>query len=110
MVTRWFVPYNSTQTNKDATERNKEFFLGWFMEPLTKGKYPYIMRELVGEQLPEFNETEAKLVKGSYDFLGINYYQTQYVYAIPANPPDRLSIMNDLLIFLDQHPHTPLGL
>jgi len=67
------------------------------MEPLTKGKYPDIMRKLVGRRLPKFNKKEAKLVKGSYDFLGINYYQTQYVYAIPANPPNRLTVLNDSL-------------
>lgn len=65
------------------------------MEPLTKGKYPYIMEKLVGKRLPPFTEKEAKLVKGSYDFLGINYYQTQYVYAIPPNPPNRLTVEND---------------
>ncbi|CAH8278850.1 unnamed protein product [Arabidopsis lyrata] len=97
MITRWFIPYDSTEANKKATERNKEFFLGWFMEPLTKGKYPDIMRKLVGRRLLNFSEREAKLVKGSYDFLGINYYQTQYVYAIPANPPNRLTVMNDSL-------------
>ncbi|CAD5332717.1 unnamed protein product [Arabidopsis thaliana] len=50
----------------------------WFMGPLTEGKYPDIMREYVGDRLPEFSETEAALVKGSYDFLGLNYYVTQY--------------------------------
>ncbi|AED95661.1 thioglucoside glucosidase 3 [Arabidopsis thaliana] len=110
MITRWFVPYDSTQANIDATERNKEFFLGWFMEPLTKGKYPDIMRKLVGRRLPKFNKKEAKLVKGSYDFLGINYYQTQYVYAIPANPPNRLTVLNDSLsAFSYENKDGPIG-
>ncbi|EOA20348.1 hypothetical protein CARUB_v10000656mg [Capsella rubella] len=78
MITRWFLPFDDTQESKDATERSKEFFHGWFMEPLTQGKYPQIMIDLVGDRLPTFNETEAKLVKGSYDFLGLNYYVTQY--------------------------------
>lgn len=68
-----------------------------FMEPLTNGKYPDIMRKLVGDRLPEFNETESELVKGSFDFLGLNYYFTQYVHAIDPNPPDRLTVMNDSL-------------
>nr|WJJ09236.1 myrosinase isoform 2 [Eutrema japonicum] len=97
MITRWFLPYDDTQASKDAVERNKAFFLGWFMEPLTKGKYPDIMRKLVGDRLPKFTESESKLVKGSFDFLGLNYYYTQYVYAIPKNPPNRLTVMNDSL-------------
>ncbi|CAL9242594.1 unnamed protein product [Arabidopsis halleri] len=100
MITRWFIPY----------ERNKEFFLGWFMEPLTKGKYPDIMRELVGGRLLNFSESEAKLVKGSYDFLGINYYQTQYVYAIPKNHPNRLTVMNDSLsAYTYENKEGPIG-
>ena len=51
------------------------------MDPLTNGDYPYSMRSLVGKRLPEFSKEESKLVKGSYDFLGINYYSASYGYA-----------------------------
>ncbi|KAG7551947.1 Glycoside hydrolase family 1 [Arabidopsis thaliana x Arabidopsis arenosa] len=100
MITRWFLPYDDTPESKNATERAKEFFLGWFMEPLTKGKYPDIMRELVGKRLPEFNETEAAYVKGSYDFLGLNYYVTQYAHTQDPSPPERLTAMTDSLVNL----------
>ncbi|KAJ4709167.1 Beta-glucosidase [Melia azedarach] len=36
------------------------------------------MRIYVGNRLPKFTETQSKLLKGSYDFLGVNYYSTQY--------------------------------
>ncbi|CAG7860635.1 hypothetical protein IGI04_033836 [Brassica rapa subsp. trilocularis] len=85
MITRWFLPFDETDASRDAAERMKEFFLGWFMEPLTKGRYPDIMREIVGSRLPNFTEAEAELVAGSYDFLGLNYYTTQYAQAKP-NP------------------------
>ncbi|CAL9231622.1 unnamed protein product [Arabidopsis halleri] len=52
MITRWFLPYDNTSESNEATERAKEFFHGWFMGPLTEGKYPDIMRKLVGERLP----------------------------------------------------------
>ncbi|KAL0643404.1 hypothetical protein Bca4012_041694 [Brassica carinata] len=54
-------------------------------KPLTKGRYPDIMREIVGSRLPNFTEAEAELVAGSYDFLGLNYYTTQYAQPKP-NP------------------------
>ena len=56
-----------------------------YMEPLTKGRYPDIMRQIVGSRLPNFTEEEAELVAGSYDFLGLNYYVTQYAQPKP-NP------------------------
>ncbi|CAA7053449.1 unnamed protein product [Microthlaspi erraticum] len=70
MITRWFLPYNVTdKTSIEATERMKEFFMGWYMEPLTKGKYPDVMREYVGCRLPEFTEEESELVKVPMIFL-----------------------------------------
>ncbi|KAL0685971.1 hypothetical protein Bca4012_052819 [Brassica carinata] len=59
--------------------------LNMYMEPLTKGRYPDIMRQIVGSRLPNFTEEEAELVAGSYDFLGLNYYVTQYAQPKP-NP------------------------
>ncbi|CAH2036363.1 unnamed protein product [Thlaspi arvense] len=86
MITRWFLPYDETdQDCIDAAERMKEFFFGWFMGPLVNGTYPQIMIDTVGERLPEFSDYEKELVKGSYDFLGLNYYFTQY--AQPADNP-----------------------
>nr|QWJ73437.1 beta-thioglucoside glucohydrolase 2-3 [Isatis tinctoria] len=86
MITRWFLPFDETDpASIVATQRMKEFFFGWFMEPLTKGRYPDIMRQIVGSRLPEFTEAEAKLVAGSYDFLGLNYYVSEYIQPSP-NP------------------------
>lgn len=56
------------------------------MEPLTTGNYPKDMRSLVGRRLPKFSKQQARLVNGSFDFLGLNYYTSNYA----ANAP-RLS-------------------
>ena len=48
------------------------------MEPLISGKYPSSMRSLVGKRLPKFSNQEAKLLAGSFDFLGLNYYTSYY--------------------------------
>ncbi|KAL0792418.1 hypothetical protein Bca101_063795 [Brassica carinata] len=86
MITRWFLPYDeSDPACIEAAERMNQFFHGWYMEPLTKGRYPDIMRQIVGSRLPNFTEEEAALVAGSYDFLGLNYYVTQYARPQP-NP------------------------
>ncbi|KAJ4871578.1 Myrosinase 1 [Raphanus sativus] len=86
MITRWFLPYDdSDPASIEATERMNQFFHGWYMEPLTKGRYPDIMRQIVGSRLPNFTEEEAALVAGSYDFLGLNYYVAQYTQPKP-NP------------------------
>ena len=57
-----------------------------FLDPLTLGKYPASLTRLVGAWLPRFSAEEAKALKGSFDFLGYNYYTTQYTTNNP-NPP-----------------------
>lgn len=54
------------------------------MEPVFRGKYPDSMIENVTDRLPKFTEEQSKLLTGSYDFLGLNYYVTQYATTAPA--------------------------
>ena len=61
------------------------------MDPLTNGEYPHSMRSLVGDRLPEFTKEESEMLKGSFDFLGLNYYTANYATYAPhlknaANP------------------------
>lgn len=34
------------------------------------------MRKLVGNRLPEFTKKEKHMLKGSLDFIGVNYYMS----------------------------------
>jgi len=51
------------------------------MDPLTKGDYPRSMRLLVGDRLPKFSIEQSRMVNGSFDFVGLNYYTTYYARA-----------------------------
>ncbi|KAI4346206.1 hypothetical protein L6164_013278 [Bauhinia variegata] len=75
----WFVPISEKEKDQKAAERAMDFHLGWFLEPLKSGDYPDTMKELVGSRLPKFDDSEwAKSLKGSYDFIGLNYYTSQF--------------------------------
>ncbi|PON69725.1 Glycoside hydrolase [Parasponia andersonii] len=78
LVSHWFVPYSNAKHHQNAALRALDFMFGWFMDPLTNGDYPHSMRSLVGNRLPKFTKEETKLVKGSLDFLGLNYYTANY--------------------------------
>lgn len=52
------------------------------MDPISTGDYPFIMRAIAGERLPQFTPQQSKMLKGSFDFLGLNYYTTQYAQSI----------------------------
>lgn len=55
------------------------------MDPLTQGDYPFSMRVLAGDRLPKFTKEQSDLVKGSFDFVGLNYYTASYVYSTPIS-------------------------
>ncbi|KAF3594889.1 hypothetical protein DY000_02023277, partial [Brassica cretica] len=65
----WMVPFTSSEEDEIATQRAKDFLLGWVLHPLVFGNYPNVMRRIVGNRLPNFSEEESYLVKDSSDFL-----------------------------------------
>ncbi|KAK2970562.1 LOW QUALITY PROTEIN: hypothetical protein RJ640_024972 [Escallonia rubra] len=49
-----------------------------YMDPLVFGDYSRTLRSLIGSRLPRFTAAQTKSVKGSLDFLGLNYYTANY--------------------------------
>ncbi|GLJ47286.1 hypothetical protein SUGI_0998570 [Cryptomeria japonica] len=86
LVSHWFIPYSKSHSDQKAAQRALDFMFGWYMDPITKGKYPSIMRKLVGERLPEFSAHQSAILKGSFDFLGLNYYTSRYAMDVPVPP------------------------
>jgi beta-glucosidase len=41
------------------------------------------MRSLVGNRLPKFTKEQSAMLKGSLNFLGLNYYTANYAESIP---------------------------
>ncbi|KAL5156787.1 Cyanogenic beta-glucosidase [Glycine soja] len=78
LVSHWFVPISNNKLDQNAAERAIDFMLGWFLEPLTTGNYPQSMRSLVGKRLPKFSKQQTKSILGSFDFIGLNYYTSNY--------------------------------
>ncbi|XP_057456241.1 beta-glucosidase 12-like isoform X1 [Lotus japonicus] len=85
----WFLPFSNDKSDHHAAQRALDFMFGWFMQPLTTGKYPKTMMSLVENRLPNFSEEQSKLLAGSFDFIGLNYYTTNYAAHIPHPNNDK---------------------
>jgi beta-glucosidase/6-phospho-beta-glucosidase/beta-galactosidase len=81
------------------------------MNPLTRGEYPKSMRTLVGKRLPKFSKEESRELKGSFDFLGLNYYSSYYTADAPhlrnaAQPAIQTdSLINATCKYINQFPN-----
>ncbi|OAY30227.1 beta-glucosidase 12 [Manihot esculenta] len=95
LVTHWFVPFANVKHDRDAAKRALDFMFGWFMDPLINGDYPHTLKSLVGNRLPKFSEEQSKLVRGSIDFLGLNYYTANYAAHAPSSNAIQLSYLTD---------------
>ncbi|KAJ1547298.1 hypothetical protein HK096_003529, partial [Nowakowskiella sp. JEL0078] len=76
----WGEPYTDKPEDVEAATRYLEFYVSWFADPVyLTGDYPESMRRLLGDRLPYFTEEEKELIKGSYDFFGLNHYTARYI-------------------------------
>ncbi|XP_014494246.1 cyanogenic beta-glucosidase [Vigna radiata var. radiata] len=98
LVANWFLPLRDTKADQKAAERAIDFMYGWFMDPLTYGDYPKSMRSLVRTRLPKFTAEQARLLIGSFDFIGLNYYSTTYSSDAPQLSNDNPSYLTDSLV------------
>ncbi|CAI9104565.1 OLC1v1003267C1 [Oldenlandia corymbosa var. corymbosa] len=87
-VANWMIPMTNSSLDQRAARRALDFMYGWFMDPLVYGDYPKTIKVVVGNRLPKFTPEQSKLLKGSYDFHGVNYYTAMYA-SHPINPPNK---------------------
>ncbi|XP_027106821.1 beta-glucosidase 12 isoform X1 [Coffea arabica] len=100
LVSHWIVPYSSSKLDILATQRALDFMYGWFIHPLIYGDYPASMHKLVKNRLPKFTPEQSKIIKGSFDFLGLNYYTEKYAINIASQNNINVSSSTDPLVNL----------
>ncbi|PAN38664.1 hypothetical protein PAHAL_7G187900 [Panicum hallii] len=83
LVSLWFLPLSPSKSNNNAVRRALDFTFGWFMDPLVGGDYPLNMKGLAGNRLPRFTKEQSEMLKGAFDFIGLNYYTTYYAANLP---------------------------
>ncbi|XP_021923692.1 myrosinase 1-like [Zootermopsis nevadensis] len=90
-VCNWIEPKTDSKEDLEAAERTRQMHIGWILHPIYSktGDYPPIMKEWLAKKckeegynrsrLPSFTKEEVEMVKGTWDFLGLNHYTTVFV-------------------------------
>jgi len=77
-------PATDLPADRAAAERAMIGFGGWFGDPAYFGDYPAEMRRRLGSLLPEFTSEDSALLRGSMDFLALNYYTSDVMRHAPG--------------------------
>lgn len=77
--TSYSFPASEAPDDVAAAERALLHFGGWFGDPVFLGDYPAVMRQRLGPLLPEFSARDTKALRGSADFIALNYYTSEVV-------------------------------
>ncbi|XP_058089307.1 beta-glucosidase 12-like [Magnolia sinica] len=112
LASTWFEPYSSGNPYHNAFERAMDFHYGWFLEPIVFGDYPFNMRAIVRERLPTFTEEDSRMIKGSFDFIGFNYYYANYAKSVTLkNDDEPTSYTQDYYVEqLGEKDNIPIGI
>ncbi|KAL5549714.1 hypothetical protein UlMin_004945 [Ulmus minor] len=106
----WIEPKYQTAAGHSAASKAFDFICGWFNHPIIFGDYPQSMRLAVGNRLPNFTKTESKLLKGSFDFLGLNYYTANYAETASSSNKFNPGFNGDLKLTLTTYKNgIPIG-
>ncbi|KAG0502634.1 hypothetical protein HPP92_002706 [Vanilla planifolia] len=79
VYTFWCQPFSNSSVDVQATQRVNSFMFGWILNPIVNGDYPELMKKIAGARLPSFTKSESEVLKGSFDFIGLNYYTAVYI-------------------------------
>lgn len=80
-------PATPSAADAAAAERAMLNFGGWFGDPVYLGDYPALLKERLADVLPSFTAEDSRLLRGSADFLALNYYWSDVVRHAPGAGP-----------------------
>lgn len=73
------IPASDSDEDRAATQRVHDETHALFLDPVFKGTYPQALFEYVGPHQPKVQARDAQDISQPIDFLGLNYYNTDYV-------------------------------
>ena len=82
-------PISDDEKDREAANNLDEFWNGWYINPLFKGKFPPLAEKIGLKPSQE----DMSLIKQPLDFLGVNYYTRSLATYDPSNPVTRAKVV-----------------
>ncbi|CAH2059712.1 unnamed protein product [Thlaspi arvense] len=101
LVSHWFEAQDpNLSKDVDAAKRSLEYLLGWFLRPLVYGQYPteMLQDQNLKERLTPFKPEESEKLKGSLDFVGLNYYGAFFSTPLTNLNSSQISYISDVRV------------
>ncbi|RZC33946.1 myrosinase 1-like, partial [Asbolus verrucosus] len=102
----WSEPATDSPQDIAAAEQRRQFEFGLYANPIFHGNYPRVVIDRVADRselegfpqsrLPKFNWLEQIKIKGTYDFLGLNHYNSWMIQAAEEAPIGKPSYASDM--------------
>jgi len=73
------LPASNSEEDIAATQRVHDETHALYLDPVFKGSYPQRLFDYIGPHQPKVQEGDVELIHQPIDFLGLNYYNTDYV-------------------------------
>lgn len=89
LIVNFGVPYTNAEADITATNVFLQKQTDWNWGPLTGGDYPAYLKQSTdfGPYLPVYTPAQQAMMKGTLDFLGLNYYSANYISGSGASVP-----------------------
>ena len=74
-------PVTKKVEDREATYRYDGHVHRWFLDPIFNGTFPQDILEWLEERvvMPTINEEDLKIINSPIDFLGVNYYSSNFI-------------------------------
>ena len=73
------LPASDSEEDRAATQRIHDETHALYLDPVIKGSYPQRLFDYIGAHQPKVQGGDVELIHQPIDFLGLNYYNTDYV-------------------------------
>ncbi len=74
-----FIPETDDSADIAAAKRMEDLINGLFLDPILKRDYPADFMDWIGVMAPPIQPDDMAVIAQPIDFLGVNYYFSQYV-------------------------------